>query len=74
MSGKCKHCEKPTKHETTSLCNACYKLELGVRNNPRAAESILDQYRQDTYRGREYISQRCIYSNPYAGTTPKEEQ
>lgn len=72
MSGKCKHCEKPTKHETTSLCNACYKLELGVRNNPRAAESILREYKGITWKGLwDYESPRY---NPYVGLTPKEEQ
>jgi hypothetical protein len=54
------------------MCQACYKLDLAVRNNPRAAESILGEYKGITWKGLwDYESPRY---NPYAGITPKEEQ
>lgn len=88
MKGTCKYCDKPTRSQNTSMCQACYKLDLAVRNNPRAAESILGEYkgitwkglwdyespRYNPYVGREYVSQGCIIDNAYKGTTPKEEQ
>lgn len=67
MTGTCKHCSKPTRSENTSMCHACYKLELAIRNNPRAAQSILNEYTQAIIIGWKSVS-------PYAGTRPKEEQ
>ena len=83
MKGTCKYCDKPTRSQNTSMCQACYKLDLAVRNNPRAAQSILDEHIKtlpkgwmniSPYAGREYVSQGCIIDKAYTGTPPKEEQ
>jgi len=42
--GTCQYCSKPTRAKATSLCNACYKLDLAIKNNPSAAQKILKQY------------------------------
>lgn len=42
--GTCKFCGKDTRAKATSLCNACYKLDLAIKNNPHAAQKILRQY------------------------------
>jgi recombinational DNA repair protein RecR len=39
--GTCQHCQKPTRSTATSLCTACYKMQICIVNNPKAAESIL---------------------------------
>ena len=64
--GTCQYCSKPTRAKATSLCNACYRLDLAIKNNPKAAQKIL----------KKYIGEPIImgYKNPYHGTKPKEEQ
>ena len=64
--GTCQYCSKPTRAKATSLCNACYKLDLAIKNNPKAAQKIL----------RIFIGDPIImgYKNPYKGTKPKETQ
>ena len=64
--GTCQYCGKPARAKATSLCNACYKLDLAIKNNPKAAQKIL----------RNYIGEPIImgYKNPYKGTKPKETQ
>ena len=42
--GTCKYCRKSTRAKSTSLCNACYKLDLAIKNNPSAAKRILELY------------------------------
>jgi len=49
------------------MCQACYKLDLAVRNNPRAAKAILEEHQSLKPRGLDWY-------NPYTGTIPKEEQ
>tara|TARA_B100000900_G_C20107255_1_gene524404 strand:- start:53 stop:277 length:225 start_codon:yes stop_codon:yes gene_type:complete len=62
--GTCQYCGKPTRAKATSLCNACYKLDLSIKNNPIAAQKILANY----------IGEPIImgYKNLYVGTRPKE--
>ena len=64
--GTCQYCSKPTRAKATSLCNACYRLDLAIKNNPSAAQKIL----------RNYMPEPIIigYKNPYTGIKPKEEQ
>ena len=64
--GTCQYCSKPTRAKATTLCNACYRLDLAIKNNPKAAQKIL----------RNYIGEPIImgYKNPYKGTKPKETQ
>ena len=64
--GTCQYCSKPTRAKATTLCNACYRLDLAIKNNPMAAQKIL----------KNYIGEPIImgYKNPYKGTRPKEEQ
>ncbi len=64
--GTCQYCSKPTRAKATTLCNACYRLDLAIKNNPIAAQKIL----------KNYIGEPIImgYKNPYKGTRPKEEQ
>ena len=64
--GTCQYCSKPTRAKATSLCNACYKLDLAIKNNPKAAQKIL----------KNYMPEPIIigYKNPYVGTLPKETQ
>ena len=64
--GICQYCSKPTRAKATSLCNACYKLDLAIKNNPRAAQKIL----------RNYVGEPIImgWKRPYEGTRPKETQ
>ena len=64
--GTCQYCSKPTRAKATSLCNACYKLDLAIKNNPNAAQKIM----------KNYMPEPIIigYKNPYSGTKPKEEQ
>jgi hypothetical protein len=74
--GTCKFCGKDTRAKATSLCNACYKLDLAIKNNVPAAQKILQQYTGEpvgiTWKGLwDYEDPRY---NPYAGTKPKEEQ
>ena len=64
--GKCKYCDKPTRAKATSLCNACYKLDLAIKNNVPAAQKILQQYT-----GEPVI---IGWKEAYRGTQPKEEQ
>ena len=45
--GTCQYCSKPTRAKATSLCNACYKLDLAIKNNPIAAQKILKNYMGD---------------------------
>ena len=40
--GTCKYCYKSTRAKATSICNACYKLEIAIRNNPVAAQKIFE--------------------------------
>jgi hypothetical protein len=62
--GTCQYCSKPTRAKATSLCNACYKLDLAIKNNPSAAQKIL----------KNYIPEPIIigWKNQYKGTHPKE--
>jgi len=64
--GTCQYCSKPTRAQATSLCNACYKLDLAIKNNPKAAQKIL----------KNYIGEPIImgWRAPYVGTLPKESQ
>ena len=64
--GICQYCSKPTRAKATSLCNACYKLDLAIKNNPSAAQKIL----------RNYVGEPIImgWKGPYEGTRPKETQ
>jgi len=64
--GTCQYCSKPTRAKATSLCNACYKLDLAIKNNPIAAQKILKNYTGDPI--------IVGYKNPYVGTKPKENQ
>ena len=64
--GICQYCSKPTRAKATSLCNACYKLDLAIKNNPIAAQKILKNYMGDPI--------IVGYKNLYRGTRPKEEQ
>lgn len=52
--GTCKYCEKPTRAKATSLCNACYKLDLGIKNNPEAARKILRDHTHYEYKPAEW--------------------
>ena len=70
--GKCKYCNKPTRAKATSLCNACYKLDLAIKNNPTAAKKILADHTEYTYRPADYYV--VPDSRAYRGTQPKEEQ
>ncbi len=38
--GTCQYCSKPTRAKATSLCNACYRLDLAIKNNPSAAQKF----------------------------------
>ena len=83
--GTCQYCSKPTRAKATSLCNACYKLDLAIKNNPSAAQKILKQYvnplndtiidqsDQLTWKQHTENSMR-ILKEKYGGTRPKEEQ
>ena len=64
--GTCQYCGKDTRAKATSLCNACYKLDLAIKNNPKAAQKIM----------KNYIGEPIIigWKEPYAGTLPKETQ
>ena len=42
--GECKYCGKETRAKATSLCNACFRLDVAIKNNPHAAQQILRQY------------------------------
>ena len=42
--GECKYCGKETRAKATSLCNACFRLDLAIRNNPDAAKKIIKDY------------------------------
>ena len=64
--GICQYCGKDTRARATSLCNACYKLDLAIKNNPIAAQKIMRNYTGDAI--------IMGYKNPYKGTKPKEEQ
>lgn len=79
--GECQYCSKPTRAKSTSLCNACYKLDLAIKNNPKAAEKILENYipKSDAGYYNPYIGPRSSQyyvpeSKAYKGTIPKEEQ
>ena len=64
--GTCQYCSKPTRARATTLCNACYRLDLAIKNNPKAAQKIL----------KNYMPEPIImgWKLPYDGTKPKEEQ
>tara|TARA_R100000278_G_C5444960_1_gene155092 strand:- start:298 stop:525 length:228 start_codon:yes stop_codon:yes gene_type:complete len=64
--GTCQYCSKPTRAKATSLCNACYRLDLAIKNNPTAAQKIL----------KNYMPEPIIigWKKPYKGIRPKEEQ
>tara|TARA_R100000231_G_scaffold105065_1_gene77874 strand:+ start:1386 stop:1610 length:225 start_codon:yes stop_codon:yes gene_type:complete len=64
--GTCQYCSKPTRAKATSLCNACYRLDLAIKNNPIAAQKIIENYMPKSI--------IIEYKNPYFGTKPKEEQ
>jgi hypothetical protein len=64
--GTCQYCGKDTRAKATSLCNACYKLDLAIKNNPKAAQKIMKNYT-----GEPII---MGWKAPYSGTKPKEEQ
>jgi|TARA_S200002703_G_scaffold34704_1_gene30041 hypothetical protein len=64
--GTCQYCGKDTRAKATSLCNACYKLDLAIKNNPSAAQKILKNYTGDPI--------IMGWKEPYKGTKPKEEQ
>jgi hypothetical protein len=68
--GECKYCSKPTRAKSTSLCNACYKLDLAIKNNPNAAEKILENYK-DIKPQKKMWDEEGIY-NPYTG--PRSSQ
>ena len=70
-----------TTGEYVDLCNACYKLDLAIRNNPIAAEKILENYipKSDAGYYNPYVGLRSSqYYVPetkvYKGIRPKEEQ
>ena len=54
--GRCKYCAKPTRAKATSLCDACFKLDLAIKNNPVAARLILKNYTEsiEHYYAEEY--------------------
>jgi hypothetical protein len=64
--GTCQYCSKPTRAKATTLCNACYRLDLAIKNNPTAAQKIL----------KNYMPEPIIigWKKPYKGIQPKEEQ
>ena len=72
--GECKYCSKPTRAKSTSLCNACYKLDLAIKNNVSAAQKILQQYTGEpvgiTWKGT-WDPEDPVY-NPYVG--PRSSQ
>jgi len=43
--GSCKYCGKPTRAKATERCDACYRLDVAIRNNIQAAEKIIQEYR-----------------------------
>ena len=47
VKGSCQHCAKPTRSSKTGLCQACYKLQVAIINNPQAAESILREVKHE---------------------------
>ena len=84
--GECKYCGKPTRARSTSLCNACYKLDLAIKNNPNAAEKILENYKDIKPQKKmwdeegthyPYASEYYVpdpYTKPYRECRPKENQ
>ena len=64
--GTCQYCSKTTRAKATTLCNACYRLDLAIKNNPIAAKKILKNYMGDPI--------IMGYKNLYVGTKPKENQ
>lgn len=63
--GACRYCHKETRSSATSLCNACYRLQVAVKNNPMAAQRMINEHRANL---------DLETKNPYAGTRPKEAQ
>tara|TARA_Y100001938_G_scaffold136329_1_gene199076 strand:- start:529 stop:819 length:291 start_codon:yes stop_codon:yes gene_type:complete len=73
--GTCQYCSKPTRAKATSICNACYKLDLAIKNNPTAAQKIIKNYIPEPIMNdpiQPWGYDKVI--NPYSGTRPKEEQ
>ena len=83
--GTCQYCSKPTRARATTLCNACYRLDLAIKNNPKAAQKILKQYvnpvndaiidqtEQTTWKQHTEYAMRK-WKERYKGIRPKEEQ
>ena len=42
--GECKYCGKETRAKATSLCNACFRLDVAIKNNPEAAKKIIQDH------------------------------
>jgi hypothetical protein len=80
--GSCRHCKKPTRAKATSVCDACFRLEVAIKNNPDAAEKILAQYtrklKPSSWYEVPYRHPQTVLrpgrglGNPYQGTRPKE--